>query len=82
MPNGPTMPASRLAAELSKSTSVKRVDEQLEYRVRVTTTDDGIGRTELDTIREYGWGISGVGMGHNTLSIVRGDRLWGADADA
>lgn len=79
MPDSPTMPASRLAAQLSKSASVKRVREQFEHRVHVQTTDGGLGRTDLKTIREYGWEISGIGMEHNSVSIVRGDQFWRGD---
>jgi len=69
-----TMPASRLAAELAKSTSVRRASIQFDHRIMARVTDDGMSRTNMNTIRSYGWEVSGFTMRSNSVSIVRSDR--------
>lgn len=74
------MPASRLAAELSKSPSVRRAKKQFEYRLHLKITNSGLGCTDLKTIREYGWHVSGFTPRHNSVSVVRNDRFRTAPA--
>lgn len=69
------LPASRLAAELAHFTNVRTVDVQFPYRVRAVVTGDGLNRTEMNTIREYGWAVTGFTMDTNGVSIVRQSRL-------
>lgn len=69
------MPAGRLAAELSKSADVRRAEVQFPYRLKVTITNSGLGRTDLKTIREYGWRISGFTPRFNSVSVVSEDRF-------
>lgn len=68
-----SMPASRLAAELAHFTNVRRADVQFTGRIRLKVTDDGLCRTELKTIREFGWVVSGFTIQSNGVSIVRND---------
>lgn len=77
----PVMPASRLAAELGHTASVKRVKVQFPYRLHLRVTDDGLSRTDMNTIREYGWEVSGFSRrsGCIGVSVVCEDLRGGRD---
>lgn len=67
--------ASRLAAELGHFNNVRKARIQFPYRIHLEVSDDGLNRTELKTIREFGWDVSGFTIRSKSVSVVRSDQL-------
>lgn len=74
-PKPKSLAASRLAAELGHFPSVRKAKIQFPYRIYLTVTDDGLSRTAMKTIREFGWAVSGFTINTNGVSVIRSERL-------
>lgn len=71
--SGVAQPAGRLAAELGHFESVERVEKQFPDRLFLKVSDDGLSRTPMNTIRSFGWKVSGFTIHRNSVSVVQED---------
>jgi hypothetical protein len=71
------LPVNRLAAELGHYANVRRTEVQAPYRLLLRVTENGLNHSPLRTIREYGWWVTGFSGRHNTVSVLRQDRVSG-----